>query len=46
MITCKQEKIRDPSVTKPEEWVDEEDGDWEHPMIGTLIYFLFLYFIV
>lgn len=26
-------RIPDPSVSKPAEWVDEEDGDWEHPMI-------------
>jgi len=28
------EKIRDPEAKKPEDWDDEDDGEWEAPMIS------------
>jgi len=30
----KEEMIVDPDATKPEDWDDEDDGDWEAPLIG------------
>jgi calreticulin len=30
----KPELISDPEATKPEDWDDEEDGEWEPPMIN------------
>ena len=29
----KPEHIADPDATKPEDWDDEMDGEWEPPMI-------------
>ena len=29
----KAEHIADPDATKPEDWDDEMDGEWEPPMI-------------
>ena len=42
----KPELIPDPEAKKPEDWDDEEDGEWEPPMINNPEYkvcdFLFL----
>merc|ERR1719281_235501 len=29
----KEKRIVDPNGTKPDDWDDEEDGEWEAPMI-------------
>ena len=29
----KDEKVKDPEASKPDGWDDDEDGEWEAPMI-------------
>ena len=39
----KPELIPDPDAKKPEDWDDEEDGDWEPPMINNPAYKVRIY---
>lgn len=34
--------IPDPNGVKPDDWDNEEDGEWEAPQIGRLLFFVFI----
>lgn len=33
VFACTAEKLKDPKAVKPEQWDDDEDGDWDAPTI-------------
>lgn len=37
------EYVPDPNGVKPDDWDEEEDGEWEAPQVGELIWYIWLF---